>query len=162
MRKSTGVIMTIILVAMVGMMFAANVAMKPYQRYARIGKEVKNILLMRGELEKSSKVFILGKVAGEKNLAEGGFGLLIELTPAEAVRTQPGRLRRLAVRAAREASLLYSEGRGNRLEWVEVKLEFGPEQSERTLMLVGPEGQLGAQIPALPEKHVPVRVSTRP
>ena len=82
-RKSTGAIMTIILLALVGMMFAANVALKPYERYAKIGQDLTNILGMRGELRPDTKVFVLVKAANERGLASEGHGMLIELAPVD-------------------------------------------------------------------------------
>ena len=155
MRKSTGAIMTIILLALVGMMFAANVALKPYERYARIGKDLTNILGMRGELRPETKVFVLVKAANERGLASRGHGMLIELAPSDSVMVRKGRLEKLAYRATREAGHIYREGRGKPLEWFEVKLDLGGGLVKRTLMTVGPQGQIGPQAPALPLTHVP-------
>jgi len=154
-RKSTGAIVTIILLALVGMMFAASIALKPYQRAARIGKELTNILSMRGELREGTKLFVLVRPANEKGLAREGTGMLIELAPAESVQRRKGRLASLAARAAREAGLLYREGRGTPLQWFEIRMDLGGGVVERTLMAVGPEGQLGAQRPSLPLSHMP-------
>ena len=76
--------------------------------------------------------------------------------------SKPGRLRKLASRAAREARQIYGERRGIALQWIEIKMELGVEDIRRTLMTVGPEGQLGAQTPSLPQTHVPARLSSNP
>ena len=153
MRKSVMITMAIVVVALVGMMFAADLALKPYHQYARIGKDLTNILEMRREIEEGTTVFTLAKVAkkgDEKRLAEEGWGMLIELTPSERVRTKKGSLEKLAYRAAREASDLYRQSRGKPLEWFEIKLELAKDRSERTLIRVSEDGRLGRPEPRLP------------
>ena len=55
----------------------------------------------RGDLKPDTKVLVLARKATETNLAKEGFGLVIELSPSDAVRGRKGRLEKLAVRAIR-------------------------------------------------------------
>lgn len=149
MRKPVMITMAIVVLALVSMMFAASMALKPYREYARIGHDLTNILEMRSEIRKGSKVLALAKGASEKHLAEDGWGMLIDLSPSQQVMQKPGRLEKLAYRAAREASELYGQGRGKPLQWFEITMELGPDLSERTLIPVDRDGRLGRSAPRL-------------
>lgn len=153
MRRPVMITMGIVVLALVGMMFAASMALKPYQQYARIGQDLTNILEMRSEIRRGSKVSTLAKVASEKHLAEGGWGMLIDLSPSEQVMGKSGRMEKLAYRAAREAADLYGVGRGKPLEWFEVSMELSDTKTERTLIRVDEAGRLGKPAPRLPGKY---------
>ncbi len=152
MRKPVMITMAIVVMALVGMMFAANMALKPYTQYARIGQDLTNILEMRKEIEEGTTVFTLARAAkkdDEKRLGQEGWGLLIELTPSDRVRKKKGSLEKLALRAAREAGDLYGQG-GKPLEWFEVKLALSEEHAERTLIKIRDDGRLTRPDPRLP------------
>jgi len=112
MRKTVAVTMAIVVMSLVGMMFAANMALKPYQQYARIGRELTTILEMRRDIREGTTVFTLAKVATDKRLADDGWGMLIELSPSDKVKTKPGSMEKLAYRVAREAGDLYRQHGG--------------------------------------------------
>ena len=153
MRKPVMITMAIVVVALVGMMFAANMALKPFTQYARIGQDLTNILEMRKEIEDGTTVFTMAKIAkkgDEKRLAEDGWGLLIELTPSERVRQKKGSMEKLALRAAREAGELYAQGRGKPLEWFEITMELPEERAEKTLIKVAEDGRMSRPSPRLP------------
>ena len=145
--------MGIIVMALVGMMFAANMALKPYQEYARIGKDLTNILEMRSDIREGTKVFTLAKAGSEKRLSKDGWGMLIELSPSERVLKRKGSMEKLAYRAAREAADLYTQAPGKPLEWIEVKLEISEEVAHRTLIRVSEDGRFGRLEPKLPPTH---------
>lgn len=150
MRKPVMITMAIVVMALVGMMFAAGMALKPYRQYARISQDLTNILEMRSEIRKGSRVFTLAKVASGKHLADEGWGMLIDLSPSKKVMRRSGRLEKLAYRAAREAADLYGQGRGKPLEWFEISMELSPKLTERTLIRVDRDGRLGRPAPRLP------------
>ena len=154
MRKTVAFTIAIVVLGLVGMMFAANMALKPYQQYARIGKELTTILEMRRDIKEGTKVFTLAKVATDNRLADEGWGMLIELSPSEKVKAKPGSMEKLAYRAAREAADLYRQSRGKPLEWFEIKMELGADVSERTLIRVSRDGRLGRAEPSL-SAHYP-------
>ena len=153
MRKTVAVTMAIVVMSLVGMMFAANVALKPYQQYARIGRELTTILEMRRDIREGTTVFTLAKVATDKRLADDGWGMLIELTPSDRVKTKPGSMEKLAYRVAREAADLYRQSRGKPLEWFEIKMDLGADVYERTLIRISRDGRLGRPEPRLSVKY---------
>jgi len=142
--------MAIVVMALVGMMFAAGMALKPYQQYARIGRDLTNILEMRGEIRKGSEVKTIAKVASEKHLASEGWGMLIDLSPSPRVMQKAGRLEKLAYRVAREAADLYGQNRGKALQWFEISMALSDDRTERTLIRVDQDGRLGHSAPPLP------------
>ena len=150
MRKATAISMGIVVMSLVGMMFAANMALKPYQQYAAIGKDLTNIFEMRSDIREGSKVFTLAKGGSEKRLSSEGWGLLIEMAPSERVKKRKGSLEKLAYRAAREAADLYDRNPGKPLEWIEIEFELAQEVERRTLIRVDPDGRLGRLEPKLP------------
>lgn len=153
MRKTVAISMAIVVLSLVGMMFAANMALKPFQQYARIGTDLTNILEMRNDIEKGTDVFTLAKVATEKRLAEDGWGMLIELTPSDRVKAKSGSMEKLAYRAAREAAELYGSRAGKPLEWFEIEMKLARSVTKRTLIRVGEDGRLGKPEPKLPGKY---------
>ncbi len=155
MRKSTGITMTIIVLAFGGMMLAANVALKPLKRYAEIASEVTDILHNLEMIEPKSKVFVLARNGGDEHMAKEGWGMLVELTPSEAVRSTEGRMRRLAFRAIQEVRRLYERGEWRDLDWFEIKLVPPEGDPHRSLIAMSSAGSLGRPEPAIPTTFGP-------
>ena len=153
MRKSTLIIMAILVVAFGSMMFAANLMIEPYARDAQLATELTRLLESRDELAKDGKVRLLTlKGGGEGRMAADGRGLVISLEPSEEVRTRRGGVRALANFLAVKALDAYTGGR-QRLGWVEVT--FRTSQGEkgddlRTLQRLDDEGRLLPGKPQLP------------
>ena len=61
MRKSTSIVMAILLVGFGSMMMAANVALKPLQRYARIGTDLTSAFQNLDLVQPDSKVFVVAR-----------------------------------------------------------------------------------------------------
>ncbi|MDA1195239.1 MAG: hypothetical protein O2894_08645 [Planctomycetota bacterium] len=154
MRKSYLFSMAIVLLALVGMMLAADMALKPIRNTLAIGRELTDMLRARGDVVERSKVVIVTLKAEERHLAKEGFGMIIELQPAQDVCSHEGRLEKLARRVVGEAARLYSRGGGHALDWYEVRL--GPAESpwHRSLLRVGSQGQIERPEPAIPRTHV--------
>jgi len=154
MRKSYIVSMAIVLIAFVGMMLAADMALKPMRKTMAIGTDVAAMLSARGDLAPDSKMLVFTVKAGKAHLATEGFGMVIELQPSDAVRKRPGRLEKLARRAIREIDRLYEGGRGTSLTWFEVRFMEDGKAWHRALFAVGPDGDLRPPAPAIPAVRV--------
>jgi hypothetical protein len=152
MRKSTGIVMGIIVIAFGGMMVAADFALKPLKQYAAMGGELTNILRHLDMVEPQSKVYVLGRPGGSDHLAKDGFGMLIELTPGKRVRETKGRIGRVVYRAVEEARTLYARKKGRKLDWFEIKLVLPGDKVLRSLLEMDDAGRMGRPEPALPER----------
>ncbi len=152
MRKSTAITMAIILIAMAGMMVAADIALKPMQHVLTVGKDLTSVLEARADIKQGSKVKTVARKPKESNLAKVGWGMIIELEPSEGVTKRKGRLTKLAFRAASEGRRLYAQGQGRRLEWIEIKMVLAQGVEKRALLSLDREGRLGSPEPALPAK----------
>lgn len=150
MRKSSMFSMAIILVALVAMMVAADMALKPMKRTIAIGADLTAMLDARGDLEPETKVFVLARKAEPRHLATEGWGLIIEVEPAQGVRERKGRLERLARRLVSEAGRLYRARKGRRIDWYEVRFGKGTDPWHRSLMTVDPNGRIGRPAPGIP------------
>ena len=150
MRKSYIFSMAIILIALVGMMIAADMALKPVKAAIAIGGDLGAMLEARGDIQQGSKVVVIARPASPKDLAEEGFGMVLELEPSESVRRRKGRLEKLARRAVREASRLYERSRGRKVDWFEVRFREGETVVHRSMIPVGKAGELGLPAPAIP------------
>ncbi len=164
MRKSYVFSMAIILIALVGMMIAADMALKPVRAAIAISGDLTAMLEARGDLAEGSKVLVIARPAGPKDLAEEGFGMVLELTPSPTVRSRKGRLEKLARRSIREAARLYERSRGRRVTWYEVRFmdaEIAQAADgaaavigHRVLFPVGKAGEIGVPSPAIPRTWV--------
>lgn len=150
MRKSYILSMAIVLMALVGMMVAADMALKPMKANLAIAADLTAMLEARGDTVPETKVLILTRAATERDLATDGFGMILELTPSDMVRRRQGRLERLARRGIGEAARLYRQARGRSLDWFEVRFMEGDDPVHRVLFPVGKTGDLGAPSPAIP------------
>ncbi len=154
MRKSYVFSMAIILIALVGMMVAAEMALKPMKRSMAVAKDLTALLEARGDIEPGSKVVVITLKAEERHLAEEGYGMILELEPSEAVRSRKGRLAKLARRAVAEAGRLHKQGKGKPLAWFEVRFGDSKEPWHRSLYTVGKAGEILRPQPAIPPVHI--------
>lgn len=150
MRKSYIFSMAIVLLALVGMMIAADMALKPVKAAIAIGGDLGAMLEARGDIVRESRVLVITRPAGPKDLAKEGFGMVLELEPSDGVRSRKGRLEKLARRAVREASRLYERSRGRKVDWFEVRFREGGTVVHRSMIPVGKAGELGVPAPAIP------------
>ena len=150
MRKSYIVSLTIVLLAFVGMMMAADMALKPMKRTMAIGSDLTGMLEARGDLEPETKVLVIARKAEARHLAKGGFGLIVEFEPSEGVRRGKGRLERVAQRVVREAGRLYESGRGKPVDWYEIRFMDGESAWHRSLFRVDKDGRTMRPEPAIP------------
>ncbi len=152
MRKSTAITMAIVLFALVGMMVAADLALKPMQHVLKVGRELTAALDARSDIREGTKVVTVARVPQERHLAKDGWGLVVQLEPSDLVLKRKGRLNKLALRVGDLARRLYGQGRGKPLEWVEIQMQLAEGVEKRTLLGVDDMGRLTAPSPALPAK----------
>jgi hypothetical protein len=148
MRRSTVIVMIILVVGFGGLLLAAQGMLKPLAKDAELAKELTSMLQGRGDLAEGTRVRAVRVAGGEKRLAPSGTGLLLDLTPSARVREQPKGLSALATRIAREALQRHT---ATNLRWVEVTFFVEGTEGVRTLVAVGPEGNLLPPAPPLPE-----------
>ncbi|MHC5011655.1 MAG: hypothetical protein ACYTG6_12035 [Planctomycetota bacterium] len=154
MRRSSILIMAIMVIGFGALLFAAQGMLRPLAKDADVAKAVTSLLEERGDLAPGSRVLATRVSASERRLAEQGVGLLLELHPSTEVLQRKEGLRSLATRAAREALLRHP---APNLKWVEVAFLVGkgtaPDGGDRlrTLVALSPEGSLLPPEPALPE-----------
>ena len=153
MRKSTAVTMTIILGALVAMMVAADLALKPMKHILKVGRELTSALESRDDIRQGTKVVTLARAPEERHLAKGGYGMIISLEPSDQVLSRPGRLRKLAIRIADLACRLYGQGKGRPLDWLELQFQVAEGVEQRTLVSLDDMGRLGEPTPALPASY---------
>ncbi len=153
MRKSTAVSMAILLIALIGMMVAADMALKPMQQVVKVGKDLTAALGARADIRDGSKVVTVARMPTKKNLAREGWGLVVALEPSKAVTRRTGRLTKLAYRAASEGRRLYVRaGAVKPLNWVEVQMTLAEGVEKRTLLRLDERGRLAPPQPALPAR----------
>jgi hypothetical protein len=149
-RKSSVVMMAIVLLALGSMLVAGNSVLAPLAQDAERGKELTRYFGYRGDLVPETRVRFLRVRGSENRLAAEGRGLLVEMTPATAVRSRPGGLDSLTRMAARMA---VEQSPGYRPHWVEVVMVGvpGPKGADtHTLVRLSPDGLPGDPVPALP------------
>ncbi len=150
MRKSTAVTMAIVLFALVGMMVAADLALKPMKHVLQVGRELTAALEARADIVEGTKVVTIARVPEERHLAKEGWGMIIRLEPSKLVRERRGRMRKLALRTAELARRLYGQGKGKPLDWFEIQLQLGEDVERRALLPIDDLGRIGEPEPAFP------------
>jgi hypothetical protein len=153
MRKSAAVTMAIILGALVAMMVAADLALKPMKHVLKVGRELTSALEARADIRTGSKVLAVARAPEERHLAKEGYGMIVSLEPSEEVMKRHGRLRNLAIRVADLAARLYGQGKGRPLDWLEIQFQVAEGVERRTLVAVDDMGRLGEPTPALPAAY---------
>ncbi len=152
MRKSTWVMIGIMVAAMSAMMFAANTMLGPRVRDAEVSTLLTRYFQARGDLRPGTKVSALRAAAKPTRLAKSGQGVVVECRPSEAVLAGDGRLAALATAIAR----LTLEEMGAPTRWVELRFLLGAPNPARepeplrTLVALDDQGALADPAPPLP------------
>jgi hypothetical protein len=150
MRKATLAVAVILLLSMLGMMFAANTLLGSVQRDVDLGKNLTRYFDSRGALAPGTKVTALHSGPTPRRLATEGNGLVLEVTPSDDVRKGRTGLADLVGLLVRTA---LDEGGPNRVSWVEVAIHLDPDKDAapfRTLIPVASAGEIGDPTPPLP------------
>jgi hypothetical protein len=154
-RKSTVILLVLMLAGFGGMLLAAQGVLQPMAKDAELARELTALLGSRGDIAEGTHVRAVRAAGGERRLAKEGTGLLVDLSPSRAVMETRRALEASALRIAREALMRHA---AQNLKWVEVVFFVeGREDGERlrTLVAVGPGGALLGPQPALPERYPP-------
>jgi hypothetical protein len=150
------IMMAILVVGFGSLFLAAGPMLKPLVKAANVGQDLTHLFTQRGDIAEGTRV-LSGPARGGTGdrLAAEGRGMVLELTPSDAVRARPEGLRALARSAARGAFEAYEQ---DRLDWVELRLLVGATREEalRTLVKPDPDGRgVGEPTPPLPLTHPP-------
>src|SRR5262245_60112812 len=100
MRKSTVIILILLLVAGAGTLLLADLAFSPFKEDVKIAGRLTRQFGDRGDLAEKS-VVKLRRIARQEG--REGQGLNVEVTPSPAVQARPGGLRALARGLVRQA-----------------------------------------------------------
>lgn len=158
MRKSTLIAISIIVVALGAMMFAANWMLTPLKQDAEAAKEIQGELHNLGWLAEGTKVRARSLKGGDKGnrrlFREQEWGVLVILSPNVATFRSEGRLVSLAQRVVETVTEKGARGKG--IRWVELALEYDGQEVIRGLYVLDPEtGRWGQAPPGLPESWQP-------
>src|SRR5688572_19532232 len=96
MRKSTWIMVGIMVAALCGMLLAANAMISPLKRDAELSSLLTRYFAQRGDLRPGTKLTALRARGSEKRLAKAGSGVVVELYPADQVLHADGGLAALA------------------------------------------------------------------
>ena len=156
MRKSTVIMMAILLAAFGALLAAADATLKPLAEDAGISKELTRDLENQERIEPGTKVTVLRVGPSPRRLAEEGRGLLVQLQPRR------GRTSRMKGGLSRLASVVAEQAKGAfpaaTVRWIEVVFELG-EERRATLLRVDEGGRLGRPFPSPDPK--PTRADKR-
>jgi hypothetical protein len=154
-RKSSAIMMAIVLLGIGGMLLAANTALRPLAQDAEVAQVLTRWLKSRGDLAPDSRVKARRVRASDKRLATKGKGILLELRPSADVLKREGGLRGLARTVGRAA---VREMGTVRLDWIELVLRTGPGEDGASLVTLVPVeegGEVGEPVPPLPASAPP-------
>lgn len=152
MRKSTLIMLGIMLVACLGMLLLANVYLSPLQEDIEAARELTLWLADRGDIAPGSKVR-LRRIP--KDAQQPGLGLLLEITPAPEVLGRPRALTGLVRRAADQALGAYPIDGAGSVRWLRATVTLPDGTLRSCELLRSPEHGLGDPVPALPEVWLP-------
>jgi len=150
-RRSSIIILSIMMVAFGAIMAAGGSALRPLAEDANASKVLTRQFKARGDLVEGTKVRLSRLPAAENRLAREGRGLVILMEPSPQVTARRGGLRLLALRAAQEA---LSRFPGQALAWVEIGYEIratdGTPRKLRALLDASSGEGAGEPTPAFP------------
>ncbi len=162
MRKSSVVVLFVLLIAFSAMLMAANTLLGPMERDLRVGKELAAALTVRRLIEPDSKVFTRSSRGGANeirlNRDKDTSGVVVEVEPTREVLTKRGGLRAMALAIATEVQQLVS---ATRLDWLELAIIVGGDETFRVLMSLDGRGRWSTPEPALPEQYAPPKSPAR-
>ena len=150
MRKSTVMIMAMLMVCFGTLLVAASVLSKPMKQDAQLAKELTRLLTYQEAIESGTQVSVFRRPAAkDKTLADEGRGVVVRLRPSVAIKGRRGGLRAVLARIVSQVRDSYS---GSRLDWIEFQLE-SPEtptaEPFRTLVKRASDGEFGPPRPAV-------------
>ena len=151
MRKSTVVILVMLLVAGAGTLFLADAYLGPAKEDVGVGQRITRLFGDRGDLAPGSVVKVRRVARAEGREVPG---LNVEITPSPAVQSRAGALRSLARAVAREASEAYGLG-GPGLRWFRVRVFLTGDERRETLLWRDTDDQVGEPDPPLPSVWPP-------
>lgn len=160
MRKSTVIVLVLLLVMGAGLMFLADLYLGPLKEDAGVGQRLTRLFGDGGDLVPGTKV-LSRRLPAEPTLE--GPGLRLEASPAPAVLAKPGALRTLARALAREgADALYGKDGPWPGRFVRVRFKL-PEGAEVDVLLrLGAQGNVGDPEPPLPATWPPTPPAPAP
>ena len=150
MRRSTIIAVSILALACVGLLVAAQMLLQPFHEDASLAGELTRLLTQEQALAEGSTVRLLGGLpASPRTLAEEGRGVVVTLEPAAALRGRRGGLEGLVRRVT---EVVLERYRDRRTDWIEFELKLGGAEAEpfRTVVAVGSGGLLVPPAPPLP------------
>ena len=120
MRKSTVMIMAILMLCFGTLLIAASVLAKPMKQDALLGKELTRLLAYREVIEEGSTVSVVRRPAQkDKTLAAEGRGVIVELTPARKISKRRGGVSAVLSQVVSQVRDTYAD---TRLDWIEFHL----------------------------------------
>ncbi len=156
MRKTSVIVMFILLIAFGSMLMAANTLLTPMEDDFKMAKELAGVLRNRDMLAPDTKVFARTSRGAANPIRlsrdKETQGAVVEVHPAMDVLTKRNRLRRMAGTIAREVEGLIGSAK---LDWLELAIYVADKETHRVLMLRDAEGAWQAPVPPLPEVYVP-------
>jgi hypothetical protein len=150
MRRPVIMTASILLVACVALLIAAQMMLKPFHQDAGLAAELTRLLEREQALAAGTKVRLMGgRKASADTLAQEGLGVVVELVPSDAVKGRRGGLEGVA---RRTVEAILERYRDRRVDWIELKFRLsGPDGDPfRTLVLAAAGGHVAPPNPPLP------------
>ena len=150
MRRPTLIALGILMIALIGLLFAAQMALGPFQDDAEVAKEIRTRLEQNGKIARGSALTAIDREASDETLAKTGRGLIIAFTPHDDFRS-PTSLDATTREILVAVKRLRSEQR-RRADWVElhVRLQGPGGPAFRTLAVRRDTGEFGDVQPPFP------------
>jgi hypothetical protein len=147
MRKSTVILLLIIVIAGVVMLIGLDIATERTQETFQAQQRLTRLFADRGDVVQGSQVRLLWE---NKEPGRAGQGLKVEVTPSQAILTHRGGLRALTRVLTREAPAAFGRV-GDVLRWIRIRV-FLPEGAQLdTWFERDEEGTFSDPNPPLPE-----------
>jgi hypothetical protein len=148
MRKSTLIVVVIIVLAGIAMVFGLDIYTQKDRETLQIQQRLTQMFRDRGEVRLDSEVRLRWE---NQEPGRKGQGLKVEVTPSDAVLQREQGLRAFARTIVREAPAAFGRV-GDQLEWIRIRVFF-PDKSQLDAWLVrGLEGAFGDADPPFPTR----------
>jgi hypothetical protein len=157
MRKSTIVILVLLLVAGAGSLLVADLALSPFKEELDVASRLTRQFGERGDLVADSTVKLRRITQHE---GREGQGLNLEVWPSVAVQTRSGGMRALARNLAREAIEAYGVT-GSGIRWFRIRVFLPGDESRDVLLWRDTDNQVGDPQPSLPSTWPPAGSAPR-
>jgi hypothetical protein len=152
MRKSTLIVLFLLLGVCVFVLFMADTLVGPIKEDLETAKRVSQALESRGDLASGTKIKIR-RLKPEPT--RPGPGLLVELTPSVEILARPGGLRGLVRAVATEWDQTQPQGAAERIRWFEFRLLVEGAPSLDTWVTLAADNQVEDPVPPLPDTWPP-------